>query len=270
MEAKLNRLMAAGNYCSSLRELEATAFQVLELAPYDQVAYHALLVTSIIRQDLKMIYLMSKVGLRALFLQRIYDYSGPESVRAKFEFWQSDVFNPARERAGTELVLDFIDCDGQKVPQRMPTTLLALDVPVEILKMLASRKMRADFKQLRALNDDRFLDRIHHLIDQVVEAIRRPAAAGEPIRLDLAQAPDRGHGVLELDLSDVDIFGYPGETEFKLRRANSLWLTYYTDGDRRKSLLLPEGNYYLMVDKKVRKVFKIVPEGNVPVEVAAR
>ena len=88
--------------------------------------------------------------------------------------------------------------------------------------------------------------------------------------IKLAEAPSQEHGRLKLDLSGVDIFGYPGETEFRLRQANGLWLTYTTDGDRRKELLLPAGNYYLMVDRKVRHIFKIEPEIALPIEVAAR
>jgi len=90
------------------------------------------------------------------------------------------------------------------------------------------------------------------------------------VAIDLAKTADQPSGVLTLDLSDVDIWGYPGETEFKLRRANGLWLTYFTDRDRKKRLLLPVGNYYLMVDNKVRSVFAIAPQSRVPITVAAQ
>jgi hypothetical protein len=269
-EGQLNRLMKQGQFCKNARALETTAYRVLELAPYDKAAYHALVNVSIIRQDLKMIFLMSKIGQRALFLQGVYDYANPRGVEARLDFWQRDVFNPARRRAGTELVLDFIDCNGKKAPQRMPAALLALDVPVEALRVLASRKAKVNLQLLAAMDDQRFLDRIDYLTAEIVTAMRRPGREDQPVEIDLAKAPSVPHGMLSLDLSDVDTWGYPGETEFRLRRANGIWLTYLTDKDRRKQLLLPAGNYYLMVDKKVRNVFTIEPESRVPITVAAR
>ena len=56
----------------SAKEMDTLAHQILLLAPYDMAAYHALVITGIIQQDLKMIYLMSKVGLQALFLSNLY------------------------------------------------------------------------------------------------------------------------------------------------------------------------------------------------------
>ena len=36
-------------------------------------------------------------------------------------------------------------------------------------------------------------------------------------------------------------------------------MSYFTDKDRRKQLLLPTGNYYLMVNNKVMRAFRIEP-----------
>jgi hypothetical protein len=41
-------------------------------------------------------------------------------------------------------------------------------------------------------------------------------------------------------------------------------MSFVSDGDRRKRLLLPVGNYYLMVDKKVRNVYTIREEKAAP------
>ena len=268
-EQNLNKLMKQGQFCKNAKAVEQAAYRVLELAPYDKAAYHALVNTAVVRQDLKMVFLMSKIGQRALYLQGIYDYAPVSTVDARFDFWQREVFNPARQRAGTELVLDIIDCKLQRASQSMPVALTKFDVPVEVLRVLASRRVRVNLQELQGLDDVRFLDRAHFLIDQVVTALRRPGADDKPVAVSLEQAPSIPQGTLLLDLSDVDLWGYPGETEFKLRRANGLWLTYHTDKDRKKQLLLPEGNYYLMVDNKVRKTFAIFAQASVPITLAS-
>jgi hypothetical protein len=268
-EQNLNTLMKQGQFCKNAKAVEQAAYRVLELAPYDKAAYHALLNAAVVRQDLKMIFLMSKIGQRALFLQGIYDYAPVSAVDARLDFWQREVFDPARQRAGKELVLDIIDCKLQRSTQRMPLSLTKFDVPVEVLRVLASRRVRVNLQELQGLDDARFLNRVHFLIEQVVTALRRSGADDKPAVVALDQAPTIPQGTLLLDLSDVDLWGYPGETEFKLRRANGLWLTYHTDKDRRKQLLLPEGNYYLMVDNKVRKVFAISAEGSVPISLVS-
>jgi hypothetical protein len=268
-EQNLNALMKQGQFCKNAKTIEQVAFRVLELAPYDKAAYHALLNASVVRQDLKMIFLMSKIGQRALYLSGIYDYAPVTTVDARFEFWQRQVFDPARQRAGTELVLDIVDCKLQHVTQSMPVSLTKFDLPVEVLRVLASRRVRVNLQELQGLDDARFLDRVQFLMEQVVNALRRQGQDDKPVTVALEQAPSIPQGTLLLDLSDVDLWGYPGETEFKLRRANGLWLTYHTDKDRRKQLLLPEGNYYLMVDNKVRKVFAIGAAASVPISLAA-
>ncbi len=68
----------------------------------------------------------------------------------------------------------------------------------------------------------------------------------------------------------MDVFGYPDRVPFRLRRERGAWLTYTTDSDRRKDLLLPKGNYYLQIEERIRKVFTITPEAEVPVLVGQR
>ncbi|MCH8842724.1 MAG: hypothetical protein IID61_07055 [SAR324 cluster bacterium] len=269
LEAKLNDLMKAEQYCGSAVELERTAYQVLRLAPYDKAAFHALVNAGIVNQDLKLIYLTSLIGQRALFLSNVYDYATVEGVDSRLDFWQKNVFNPARIRSGKQLVLEFVDCDGQVVRRDMPATLLSLDIPVEVLRVVASKRVNVDFEHFRALDDKRFLDRIHYMIAEIMEALRRAVTPDSVIALDLSKAPQGRHGVLNLDISSIDIFGYPDRTAFRLRKAKGLWHTYYTDKDRRKSLLLPVGNYYLRINKKLRRVFTIKAEEEVPLIVTA-
>ena len=250
--------------------MDTLAHQILLLAPYDMAAYHALVITGIIQQDLKMIYLMSKVGLQALFLSNLYGYDFPPAVRAKLATWQDRVFDPARRRAGRELILEFVDCENRVQVQSMPSELLALDIPREVLKILASRKTRVNFRHFKRLDKATFLNRIYYLIDETINAARRRQKDDAPIALALDKAKARKLGLLELDLSSMDVFGYPDRVPFRLRRERGAWLSYTTDGDRRKALLLPQGNYYLQVDKKVRKVFTITAQSQIPVMVSRR
>ena len=172
LEKKLNGKLMAGRYCDSADEMETLAYQILILAPYDMAAYHALVITGIIQQDLKMIYLISKIGLRALFLSGVYEYDLPAAVEAKLALWQEEVFDPARRRAGRELELEFIDCDGTPRLMTMPTELLALDIPREVLKVLASRKARVNFRHFKQVDTATFLKRIFYLIDETMIATR--------------------------------------------------------------------------------------------------
>ena len=75
--------------------------------------------------------------------------------------------------------------------------------------------------------------------------------------LKLAGAKRQAGGVLELDLSTIDILGHQGRLPFKLRKARGEWLSYVADRDRKKKLFLPVGNYYLKLNNKVMKAFTV-------------
>jgi hypothetical protein len=262
-QVRLNQLLRAGKYCQGAQELERVALQILSQAAYDKAAYHAMVLAGIVQQDLKLIYLMSKIGQRALFLSNIYTYDLPQSVQAKLDFWQNVVFNPASRRTGREIVLEFVECTGQPQVRAMPAELLAIDIPRESLRMLASRRARVNFAEFKGLDAATFLQRVYHLIDVSARA-SRGKEGDDPVAIAFTDLPPAKLGVLQLDLTDLDLFGYPGQVPFQLRRERGQWLSYVSDGDRRKRLLLPEGNYYLMVDKKVRNVYTIRADKTAP------
>ena len=119
--------------------------------------------------------------------------------------------------------------------------------------------MRVNFRQFEKLDSAAFVARVFALVDQAMELRGRPTNSEAPITLSLQDAPARPGGLMNLDLSVVDVFGDPGRIPFQLRRARGEWLSFYTDKDRKKSLLLPAGDYYLRVKKKVLKAFTIRP-----------
>ena len=166
-----------------------------------------------------MIYLMSKIGRKALFFGGLYSYDLPQSVDAKLDFWQQTVFNAARERAGRELELEFVGCEGGTQLQSVGTEVLAVDLPQEALNIIASRKVRVNFSQFKNLDNAQFASRVFHLIDQALETARKPPPSNKPVLLTLKNAPERSMGLLTLDLSQVDILGHPGRLTFKLRQA---------------------------------------------------
>jgi hypothetical protein len=263
LQTQLNTLLKGGHYCQNVAALDSVASQILLLAPYDKAAYHALVNVGIVQQDLKMIYLMSRIGQRALFMTNIYDYDLGHTVDAKLTFWQTVVFNPAVYRAGRKVVLDFNDCSGKVTARSVPAELVALDLPTEVLRTLASRNVRVNFQQLKGLETDAFVQRVLYLSDQAMLAARVTTAkpGDPPATIALKDLPDAKTGVLDIDLSDVDIFGYPGAVPFQLRRERGPWMSYYSDGDRRKHLIMTAGNYYLRVDNKVRNVYSIQGDG---------
>ena len=259
LERKLDERMREGKFCRNSKEVAKLAHQILLLAPYDKAAYHALVVTGIVNQDLKMIFLMSLLGGKALFFSQIYSYEFPQVVDAKLEFWRREVFNAARERAGRELELEFVGCDGNARLVTMPAELRSLDIPQEALRIIASKRVRVNFRQFEKLDSAAFVARVFALVDQAMELRGRPTNSEAPFTLSLQDAPARPGGLMNLDLSVVDVFGDPGRIPFQLRRARGEWLSFYTDKDRKKSLLLPAGDYYLRVKKKVLKAFTIRP-----------
>jgi hypothetical protein len=216
-----------------------------------------------------MIFLMSRIAQKALFLSSIYSYDLPQSVDAKLAFWQDAVFNAARHRTGRKLVLEFVGCTGAAKTAEMPAELAALDIPIEVLRILASRIVRVNFQPLKGLEPALFVQRVHYLIDQALQAEKRGAkSAKNDTIIAFKDAPEIKVGLLELDLVDTDTFGYPGQVPFQLRHERGPWLSYTSDADRKKRLLLPEGNYYLKVDNKVRNVYTIRARPGTPVATA--
>ena len=149
----------------------------------------------------------------------------------------------------------------------MPAELLALDIPQEALHTLASRRARVNFAQFKGVEAPVFMQRVHHMIDIATRADQRTRGKDEPVAISFKDLPATKLGVIQIDLTELDIFGYPNQVPFKLRRERGVWMSYVSDGDRRKRLLVPEGNYYLMVDKKVRNVFSIREGGTAPLAV---
>ncbi|MCZ6645757.1 MAG: WD40 repeat domain-containing protein [SAR324 cluster bacterium] len=259
LERELDKLMSIGRFCRDEQQIDALANRILLLAPYDKAAYHALLITAIVRQDLKMIYLMSKIGRKALFFRRLYSYDFPQAVDAKLDFWQQTVFNQARHRAGRELELEFVACDGTIYTRSLPVELLAVDIPQEAMAVIASKRVKVDFKAFKNASNEDFANRVFHLVERAMEAKRQENQDASPVVLSFDKVQAREAGVLNLDLSAVDLVGFQGRLPFKLRLARGNWFSYFTDKDRRKQILLPTGNYYLMVNNKVMKAFSIAP-----------
>lgn len=225
------------------------------MAPYDKAAYHALVNVGIVQQDLKMVFLMSMIGRKAVFFSHIYGYDLPQAVEAVLDFWQDKIFNPTRERAGLELRLNVVGCDGEKRIQSLPQALTAVDLPQEALTTLASKKVRVNFQQFKNLDDARFQNRVFQLVSQATRP--RRGGDGKPVVLTLKDGGDTPAGLLQLDLSVIDLLGHEGRVPFRLRLARAQWHSYFTDTDRRKKLLLPVGNYYLKVNKRVVKAFTV-------------
>jgi WD40 repeat protein len=265
LQVRLNQLLRGGRYCDVAPEMEQVAFQILNQAAYDRSAYLALVYTGIVQQDLKQIYLMSRIGQMALFVRNIYTYDLAQSVQAKLDFWQNEVFNPAIRRSGRDVTLEFIDCQGKSQLRTLPAELLAVDIPQESLAILAAGRVHVNFAQFKGLDTPMFLQRVATLIDVTARVYAKSKSGDPPVNVTFQNLPPVKFGTLQLDLSNTDLFGYPAQVPFKLRRERGPWLSFVTDGDRRKRLLVPEGNYYLMVDKRVKSVYSIREETGAPV-----
>jgi len=261
----LNDLLAKRDYCKDFRDIDKLAHQVLVLAPGERAAYFALVVTGIVQQDIKMIYLMSKIGLQAQFSTDIYTFDLPQAVEQQLLLWQNTVFNPSRSRAGRSLELQIENCKGERQVLSMPSALLHLDLPGEVLQVLSSKTTRINYSLFKGLDDQTFLNRLYFLMDEALVAARKSTTENSGIKIDLEKAPLVQLGAATINLIAVDAFGAPDNVPFRIRRERGPWNTYTSDADRQKTLLLPVGHYYLMLNQKVRKVFTLSTGKETPV-----
>ncbi|MDT8445408.1 MAG: WD40 repeat domain-containing protein [bacterium] len=255
LKNNLNRLLLEANTCKNSSELESTALAVLKKRLNDQAAYYAMIQVYSLRQDLQAVFLMSKLGRKATFLDRDYNFTTKTKIDRFFEVWDREVFDLSVVE-GAEVQLEFVDCNNDIQKAAMPKNLLYFDLPTEALERFLKGGFEVDFGAFSGLGrqPDTFRNRIFALLSALEAA--EPKINATTLSSFVPTAENLGYGTYRLDLTKVQQFTKGVERlQFQIKMAGSNWRTYLTDADKRKTLMLPKGEYYLRINQKVKRAF---------------
>jgi len=260
----LDAVLLKGETCKNLQELEESAFKVLEKAPEDLSAYHALLKVAIAEKDINRIFLISKIGSWATFTSR-YSYAQDIDVKNDFKYWSNQVFDQSQVRDENTVNLSIESCQGETEQIPIPEILYYLDIPHEFLKSVTSIPRLIDLKDFKFLNSNEFKNR---LFIQIQEKLESPKSNIEkrPSLESTFQSKEIQTGQLILNFEETQRWGYPTRVVFQLRERGTPWQSFYTANDKRKILILPTGQYYLKIGGKIRRAFELIANSDVVVE----
>jgi len=174
------------------------------------------------------------------------------------------IFNQSNLKNESKLMIEFTDCDNLIRQLEMPKYLLFIDLPEETVQAIIQQKISVDYSLFANLGGDaaQFRDKVFALIETIDQGAKK--IDDKNLRLD-QELPLFGY--LFLDLSNIQQWQtHTDRITFQLKRNQEHWLSYRTDTDKTKTLLLKGGNYYLKLNDRVRKAF-IVKEADQKVAV---
>ena len=189
---------------------------------------------------------------------KIYDFTNHAAMDQYFQNWLNIIFNQSTIEEHNKVVLEFTDCEGKISIISMPRYLLFVDIPQEVITAIVDNKLSIDYSIFAGLSErpQTFRDRLFALILAVDEGTKNIKLRS----LDkFMPASDTSvYGYYTVDLSSVQQWGKKSDRiAFQLKRNKNNWMTFLSDTNKNKTLLLQEGNYYLRVNNRVRKVFII-------------
>ncbi|MBF0280257.1 MAG: hypothetical protein HQM13_20830 [SAR324 cluster bacterium] len=265
LQKTLNALLIKEEVCEQVNELEKTALGVIRLAPNDLAAYHALLKVAATSQDLNMIFMLTKIAGWANFQTGIYKYAKPIDVRNNFDYWSDQVFDQAQIRQKDSLFLSFTTCNGRVSRINVPEPLLYLDIPNEYLEKAASIPHFIDLEDFQELDAEEFKNRLLNQIQERLETAT-PFPDNRVSMTPDIQSPRLSTGQFFLNMEGVQLWGNPRKLLFQLRERNHPWQSYFTASDKKKTLTLPAGQYYLKIGKSIRRAFILNPDQDIVIE----
>ncbi len=255
LQQELNQILA-GQVCQGLDRLEQVAMELLTYYPDEMAAYHGLLKTALLREDLALAQLLVYVGSEARFRPNTFSYATELTVRNAFGAWKDSVFDQTSPRQGKPMEFRLRNCRGQERVLTLPEGLQTLRVPQEFIQKLTRVARIVDFRDFRNLPLEEFLNRFHHEVDRVLQTdqplpvSRRPRPLSQPV-----EAVETG--LLNLNLEQTASWKNGGNVPFRLRRSGLPWQSYVTDRDNRLLLQLPVGNYSLQVGTTISSAFRV-------------
>ncbi|MGK0290038.1 MAG: WD40 repeat protein [bacterium] len=271
-QKRLNELLSVGNFCKTAQLVQKTAYAVLASSPNDKAAYYALMKSNVYKQDLQMIFLMSKLGEKMLFFPQWYNFTTKLEVNNYYLFWKNYVFNRAYagdlhklvKKEGQSLIkLEFVDCLGEVHEGSMPKNLLHIDIPVEISNKIITQKIRIDYQAFAGLvsKPNVFRKRVFALIQAVDN---NEKVVNYDVLKKYMVKNNNVYGYYMIDISKIQQWNIDGRRiMFQLKRNNFDWWSFYSDPDKTKVMLLQKGNYYLKINDQVRRAFIIKSKNQV-------
>jgi len=198
------------------------------------------------------------LGEKSVLDSKIYDFTNQAAMDQYFHNWLNIIFNQSTIEEQNKVILEFTDCEGNISIISMPRYLLFVDIPQEIISTIVDNKLGIDYSIFAGLSEQpqTFRDRLFALILAI-------DGGAKTIRLrDLDKympaADTSVYGYYTVDLSSVQQWGKKSDrVAFQLKRNKNNWMTFLSDTNKNKTLLLQEGNYYLRVNNRVRKAFVI-------------
>ncbi len=250
----LNAVLAKNQNCYEISNLEELVFQGLLDYPNDLGLYHGLLQIALVRNDMQLLFLAVKFGQHADFDATLYDYSQEVDIRLQFEKWRH-LWDQSTSRREDRFETSLISCSSSSMLQ-LDSPLTLLDLPHEFIEKVMTTPRLIDFQDFQGLSGVEFINR---LFSQIESSLKREVGFPKS-RVSLnaqIKTPSVPTGVLFLSFPKTQFFGNPLSFEFQIRNSQNQWLTYTSDQDKQKRILLPVDNYYLKLNGKLVKTFQI-------------
>ena len=257
MQQRLNLLLKANNTCLHAAEMEKLALKILAIVPDDLAAYHALVKTSILKQDFTAMSLIVSSGYFAELDQELYDYISILEVRNIFDNYRFGLFDQSFVRQGNKQKIKLANCKGNPLSVSLSEIYRNLRYPVEFLKNINSIPRLIDLWEYMKLPQKEFQDRMFAEIERILGS-RTPHPTSYLPKTPEERSEKVPVGILNLNLEKAQTWKNDGMASFSLRKVGGQWQSYQTDRDNRIVMHLPAGSYSLKFAGVLRETFFLI------------
>ena len=257
MRQRLNLLLKTKDTCLHAAEMEKLALKILVIVPDDLAAYHALVKTSILKQDFATLSLFVSSGYFAELDQELYDYISILEVRNIFDNLRFELFDQSFVRQGNKQKIKLANCKGNPLSVSLSGISRNLRYPVEFLKNINSIPRLIDLREYMNLPQKEFQDRMFAEIERILGS-RTPHPTSYLPKTPEEWSEKVPVGILNLNLEKAQTWKNDGMASFSLRKVGGQWQSYQTDRDNRIVMHLPAGSYSLKVAGVLRKTFFLI------------
>jgi WD40 repeat protein len=257
MQQRLNLLLKTKDTCLHAAEMKKLALEILVIVPDDLAAYHALVKTSILKQDFATLSLFVSSGYFAELDQELYDYMSILEIRNIFDNLRFELFDQSFVRQGNKQKIKLANCKGNPLSVSLSGIPRNLRYPVEFLKNINSIPRLIDLREYMNLPQKEFQDRMFAEIERILGS-RTPHPTSYLLRTPEERSEKVSVGILNLNLEKAQTWKNDGMASFSLRKVGGQWQSYQTDRDNRIVMHLPAGSYSLKVAGVLRKTFFLI------------
>jgi hypothetical protein len=237
--------------------MEKLALKILAIVPDDLAAYHALVKTSILKQDFAVMSLIVSSGYFAELDQETYDYLSILEVRNIFDNLRFGLFDQSFVRQGNKQKIKLANCKGNPLSVSLSGIIRNLRYPVEFLTKINSIPRLIDLREFTNLAQEEFQNRMFADIERILESMTPHPPSYLP-KTPEERSEKISVGTLNLNLEKAQTWKNDGMTSFRLRKERGQWQTYQTDRDNRIVMHLPAGSYSLKFAGVLRKTFFLI------------